>query len=937
MQFRRTAKKTPVTLLATAIAVALQLTAPASAQEQQPQAAATTDTSPDSQLPQDATTLDTVTVTGFRGALEKALDVKRGETGVVDAIVAEDIADFPDLNLAESLQRIPGISITREGGEGRNISVRGLGPQFTRIRINGIEALATGGGTDTSGGVNRGRGFDFNTFASDLFSQLVVRKTSSADVEEGSLGATVDLRTARPFDYDGFTMAVGGQASYNDLLDETDPRGTFLISNTFADGKLGALLSVAYTDRMVVEEGSDSVRWSAGSANGGFDSVRGVDCSDNPVDPGCAEAADAFHPRIPRYNVYTHDQQRIGVTASFQAKLAEHTELALDVLYARFNADRVQDNMNAVSFSRSGSGKPRTAVLDYEVDSRGNLVYGMFDNVDIRTEGRVDEQTTDFLQYGLSLKHAFNDAFKLDALMGRSESEYDNPVQTTIIMDKFDVDGYSWDYRGNDRLPVFDYGTLDPLDPNGWTLAEIRLRPQFAKNEYDTGQVDLTWIASEYFSLKGGVHYKDYTYTGREWRRSSEILVPTADSATLAGMMREFGLYGINAGGNNRWVVPDVAAFDRLYDIYSNTGMFQVFNNLSNVAANNRLVEEESLGYYLQGDFSFDIGRVPVRGNVGVRRVDTDLTSTGASFVGGVSVPTTVKHEYSDTLPSFNVTAEVAPDFLIRLAGAKVMSRPNLGFLSPGATVTVSGGARTVNTGNPQLDPFRADTLDLNFEWYFSNEGLLSLGLFYKNIDSFIQTSRETRAYSTSGLPDSLLVGTGATPSDEFTFQQPLNTPGGELTGYEISYQQPFTFLPGFWSDFGTQLNYTYVDSEIQYLSSSGEPSAKGPMTGQSKNAWNATLYYDNKTVSARVSAAYRDEYLNQIPGREGSDMEGTKATTTVDASIAWNVTDRLQVSLEGLNLTDEWNDLWIDSAGDRSVAYTHTGRQYMLGFRYKY
>src|SRR5690606_3248026 len=145
----------------------------------------------------DAQTLDTITVTGYRASLERALDIKRGEAGMVDAIVAEDIADFPDLNLAESLQRIPGVSITRDGGEGRNISVRGLGPQFTRVRINGIEGLATGGGTDTSGGVNRGRGFDFNTFASDLFSQLVVRKTSAAEIEEGSLGATVDLRTAR--------------------------------------------------------------------------------------------------------------------------------------------------------------------------------------------------------------------------------------------------------------------------------------------------------------------------------------------------------------------------------------------------------------------------------------------------------------------------------------------------------------------------------------------------------------------------------------------------------------------------------------------------------------------------------------------------------------------------------------------------------------------
>src|SRR5690606_6834270 len=136
---------------------------------------------------------------------------------------------------------------------------------------------------------------------------------------------------------------------------------------------------------------------------------------------------------------------------------------------------------------------------------------------------------------------------------------------------------------------------------------------------------------------------------------------------------------------------------------------------------------------------------------------------------------------------------------------------------------------------------------------------------------------------------------------------------------------------------FGVQLNYTYVDSEIQYLSSSGAPSAKGPMTGQSKNAWNATVYYDNSRFSARVSAAHRDEYLNRIPGREGTDMEGTAATTTVDASLAYNISDNLTISLEALNLTDEWSDLWLDSGRDMPIAYTHTGRQYLLGFRYKF
>ncbi|MFY2764003.1 TonB-dependent receptor [Arenimonas sp. MALMAid1274] len=875
---------------------------------------------------EEPTTLDVVEVTGFRGSLERALDIKRGEVGSVDAIVAQDVADFPDLNLAEALQRIPGVAIDRDAGEGKTITVRGLGPQFTRVRLNGMEALTTGGGTDSSGGVNRGRGFDFNTFASELFSEMVVRKTSSADVEEGSLGATVDLRTARPFDYDGFTFAAGAQMGYNDLSSDTSPRGSMLISNTFND-TWGALLSVAFTDRQLVEEGHSTVRWDTGTSNGNF----------SPASPFTgARLPTTFHPRIPRYGVMEHDQSRLGVTGALQFRPSDRAEINLDVLYAKFDADRTEDYIEAISFSRSGTGKPQTIVRDGVIDANGNLVYGVFDNVDVRSESRVDEQSTEFLQWGLGGEFEFTDDFKVKALVGQSTSEYDNPVQTTIIMDKNNAQGYVWDYRDNDRLPYFDYGSVDPLDPNGWTLAEIRLRPQYVENAFDNAQLDFAWTVSSAFTLTGGVNFKDYTYTSREWRRASELSVPVINAATLANLLRQTGLEGINVN-DGRWVVPDVNAINELFDIYSNTGIFAVSSSLSGVAANNRQVNEEDLGFYLQGEFSLDLGAVPVNGNVGVRYVGTDVTSDGFSFVGGTAVPTRVTHDYTDTLPSLNLVAELTPDLLLRFSAAKVMSRPNLGFLNPGATVTVSGGARTVNTGNPKLDPFRATTLDMGLEWYFGDDALLGLGVFYKDIDSYIQTSRETRPFNTSGLPDALLTGTGAVPTDDFDFTQPLNTPGGDLLGYELNYQHPFRSLPGAWGNLGVLFSYTYVDSEIQYLSSTGAPAAKGPLVGLSENSYSGTLYYDDGKFSARVSMAYRDDYLTTIPGRNGNDVEGTKDTTTIDASISYQINDRWQVSLEGLNLTDEYSDQWVDSVGDRSSVYTHTGRQYLLGVRFKF
>ncbi|WP_420883794.1 TonB-dependent receptor [Isoptericola jiangsuensis] len=904
------------------MAVSLALSAGAAAQQQ-------------SEAPS-ATNLDTVNVTGYRASVEKALDIKRSESGVVDAIVAEDIGKFPDLNLAESLQRIPGVVITREAGEGRNISVRGLGPDFTRVRINGMEALTTVGAGDQSGGTNRGRGFDFNVFASDLFSQLIVRKTASADIEEGSLGATVDLRTARPFDYDGFTFAASGQASYNGMAEKADPRLSALISNTFADGTFGALLSVAYSERQALEEGSNTGRWANGPSNGNFSAA-------SPFT--AARAADVFHPRFPRYVQMEHEQKRLGVTGSLQWKPSDATEISLDALYSKIDATRDEQYIEAISFSRGTSttprlvGKPSTIVKNGEIRDNA-LLYGEFDNVDIRTENRHDEWSTEFKQLSLNGQHRFGDDFTLSGKIGISRSKHENPVQTTVIMDKYDVKGYSYDYRGNSRFPVINYG-INPTDPSGWELAEIRLRPQYVDNDFDTGQLDFNWNISPGFRLKGGVLAKDYTFKTTELRRASELAVPTfADGTKIVpvDLTSQAGLKGIQGSPSN-WVVPDLDAIAEQFDIYSNSGTFAVAPRANNV----RSVEEKDRGAWLMGEFSTELGSLPLSGNFGVRYVRTKQSSTGLSTLSTGTAQTTVSRSYDDTLPSFNLVAEVTPDFLIRLGAAKVMSRPGLGSLTPGATVAVAGGARTISSGNPTLDPIRATNVDLGFEWYFAEGAMAGIGLFYKDIESFVQTTREVRPFSDSGLPESLLAGTGASASDDFTYTRPVNTPGGELHGVEANYTQPFSFLPGKWSNLGVQLNYTWVESKIQYLNSAGQPVMKTDLTGLSKSSWNATLFYEGETFAGRVSATNRDDYLTQAPGQEtGFNLDGyhgMTGTTVIDASIRYKISEQLELSLEGINLTNEASDEWVYSplTGRLPLQYTETGRQFLLGVRYKF
>jgi len=700
-----------------------------------------------------------------------------------------------------------------------------------------------------------------------------------------------------------------------------------LISNTFADGTFGALLSVAYSERQLLEEGSNTGRWAGGTSNGGF----------NPASTyKPALAANVNHPRFPRYVQMEHQQKRLGVTGSLQWKPTDRTELSLDALYSKIDATRDEHYIEAISFSRGASqqGKPETIVRDGEIRDNA-LVYGVFDNVDVRSENRHDEWNTVFKQLALNAQHQFTDDFKVSGKIGTSRSEHENPIQTTVIMDKLNVKGYSYDYRGNSRFPVLNYG-IDPTDPNGWTLAEIRLRPQWVKNDFDTAQVDFNWNISPGFRLKGGFLGKDYSFATREWRRGSETAVPnfaTGNKRVPADMTEQAGLGGITGSPSN-WVVPSIDAFNQLFDIYSNTGTFALTERVVNA----RSVEEKDRGGYLMGEFSTELGSIPLSGNFGVRYVKTKQSSTGYATVSGAPVQSTVDREYSDTLPSLNLVAELTPDFLVRFGAAKVMARPGLGSLTPGVTVNVSGGARTVSGGNPNLDPIRANTADLGVEWYFSEGAMLGLALFYKDIESAVQTAREVRPYSSSGLPLSLLEGTGAGPDDDFVFSVPLNTPGGKLKGLEANYIQPFTFLPGRWSNLGLQLNYTYVDSQIQYLTATGANSLNTDLTGLSKNSWNATLFYEGPVFAARVSATNRDDYLTQVPATEaGFDVHGMTGTTVIDASVRYKISDQLELSLEAVNLTNEASDEWVGSQWKLPLQYTETGRQYLLGLRYKF
>ena len=882
-----------------------------------------------------------IVVTGFRRSLANALNIKRNENGVVDAISAEDIADFPDLNLAESLQRIPGVAITRRSGEGRQISVRGLGPDYTRVRMNGMEAIATSSGTSNSGGTNRGRGFDFNIFSSDLFSTLVVRKTASAEVDEGSLGATVDLNSSKPFESRGRRIVLAAQGSYNSLAKDVQPGVSFLASERFLDGKLGILVSAAYDKRHLIEEGANITRWTYGGSNGGWNSASTVpgltiaDINRNVTSFDNAEQG-LYHPRIPAYASYDTSSKRLGLSAAVQFRPTDATLLTVEGLHSDFRGKRKEAQLQALGLSRPGTGKP-VSVIRTGIVEGNNLVQAVIDNVDLRTQSSLNELNTKFTQVTGTVEQEFGDRARVKVMAGRSKSDYSDPVATTVTFERIDSDNFSYDFRP--RLMEMNLG-FDATDPNAWAMvpgtSEVRLTPEWVNNKFKTGKIAGEYDLSSAITLKVGADYKGFDFAAHALQRANTANVPAiASGATIAVLSNRFNFdegLGLPSTALQSWLAPNLQAFDDTYDIYSGEGLWTLRDN---VGARSK-VQERTTGVYGQADFKFTAFGLPVRGDIGARWFQTKQKSGGNAVVGTGVTFVEVKNKYDMILPSANFALEFSEKLIGRFSVAKTIARPDLGSLSPGGSVTVQGANRNYTSGNPFLKPTSSKNVDLSLEWYPQTGAIVAASVFHKKISTFVQTLRSEAVYNTLGLPNSLLEGTVATPDMVFAVTRPVNSNGGNLSGFEINVQQPLTFLPSFLSNFGVLANYTYVKSNIEYVTSTtpGAPVVEAPLIGLSKNAWNGTLYYEDKKLSARVSVAYRDKYLTGVPAADFNSWLGTNSTTNVDAQVSYNLTDQIRVSLEGLNLTDEYSDLFVDR-DNRLNAYTHSGRQFILSARY--
>lgn len=901
---------------------------------------------------------EAIVVTGFRQSLEAAINLKRENVGAVDAIVAEDIAKFPDQNLAESLQRIPGISISRDGGEGRSITVRGLSSQFTRVRVNGMETIATS--TDGAS-ANRDRAFDFNVFASELFSSLVVNKTAAASLDEGSLGAVVDLNTGNPLaGKAGFKAALSVIGSYNDLSKDLGPRVAGLLSWRNDAGTFGASVSAAYSKTSTLELGNNTVRW----AQARFDSVNGTNCYTTANSGGayvpstaCDQASLAFHPRIPRYGEVAHDRERLGLTGSVQFSPTDATKISVDALFSKYDASREEQWGEVLLRSNERS----INVVNPVYDSNNNMISATLNDAWVRTEHYLRKSSTEFYQIGGTWDQDLSDSFRFTLQGGVSKSTADIPVETTIIFDDRDAQGYSYDYTdmGSPRLT---FGT-SVTDPANFQLAEIRDRPSNVVNRFKTAQLRTEWDVTDGFTMKAGAVWRKFNFDTEAFTRDTAVcgnggvdrvlgtLTCSASSAfgptaiygfpVTAALSQLFtlGRAGQPSGNTNSWLVPNLDATTAFTNLYGRTA--------ANDAGNIRGVEESTKGAYLQFDAKGELLGLEYALNAGVRYAKTNQSSYG--LVGGVSA--TVKRDYEDWLPSANLAVYPTEDTIIRFAIADVMTRPTLGSLTPGGSA--DGFNFRVTSGNPFLEPFRATNYDLAFEWYFAPQAVLSVALFKKDVKTFTQSASITGAtFAQTGLPASVLSPSSPAALNPALQTQPIwtlattiNGSGATLKGVELAAQIPFSaFTEGFFGNFGVLANATFIDSNANFnlqgpaIVSGGalqNVALSNTLSNVSKKAYNGTFYYDDGTFSARVMASYRGRYHQGASGT-GNLLEGYGATTNVDASMRYKLTEWIELSVEGNNLLDTYQYRFTDFTADRNYENNHFGRTLLFGARLK-
>lgn len=878
--------------------------------------------------------LDSVVVTGtYSRSLEQAVDLKRDNIGFSDSIVATDVADFPEQNLAEALQRMPGVTIERNKGLGSRVNVRGLPSDYTHVSINDL-ATASGSG---------GREVEFDIFASEIIQQVTVQKSPTAADEEGGIAGSVKISTARPFDYSARQLVASFEGAYNSISEETDPKIAFLASDTWGDW--GALVSVSSAKRTNRTDATSGINFRPMSRFLGASGVRGSQAEaviERDTGRQITNRADIDESNLIVFQdkvgdrVFLNEQDKWGATASLQFKPSRDFSLTFDALVGGY--DSTEDEYDAAAYSASSRSTLETI---HEYDDTMLAQHGILVLRDVSytatqheflSKERINE--TDFRQYSAALDWR-GDSWSIDALLGysgaRKTLDYANLKHVAYAPSRT-----RWNGDSGETIPSASSAGFDMYASPERYLFEAyeTTREQISDDKY-AGQINLRKTLDLAFLPA----LRDVQFGARYTDKSKE---------------REYGEAKIGgpSAGDNRWVntrtladsqlrpIADIvpggaySARDLDWQMISNayardTFRYAGFSTPYDDAQYYR-VDETTTALYAMTSVGFDLGRVPVTLNAGARYIDTSVTSFGYHPVqnpdgstGYTDAPISMDGDYSDVLPSVNLTAELAEGLLLRAAASETLIRPAMTDIAYKRTASWSSYRFT--DGNPGLKPTYADQWEVGLEKYLANGGLLAASYFRKTIDGVVINAltgvvADVPVYNANGTLNGIY---------DFDVYQPVNAAGSyDVDGVELIAQLPLSTLHAALEGFGINANYTLLDSSLAGESALG---IQTPMPGLAERTWNLTAYYENPRFDARVSYNHKSEYVESI----GYNMYPIyrDAYGQLDVSIGVRLADNLKLSLKGINLTDEATTGYTMDPSFPTM-YELSGRRISLGLR---
>jgi len=920
-------------LLPICTAIAAALSAPLSANTHD--LAAQQDSTPDSS-PQQAQDLDTVTVTGGRysRSLERAVDLKLSSVGFTDSIVATDVADFPEQNLSEALQRMPGVTIERNKGLGSKVNVRGLPSDYTHVSINDL-ATASGSG---------GRDVEFDIFASEIIQQVTVQKSPTAADEEGAIAGSVKISTARPFDYPERKLVFSAEGAYNSISEETDPKIAFLASNTWGDW--GALVSFSKAKRTNRTDSTSRIHFRSLTRFLGVPGIRGEQAQAVfERDTGLVindrtdrnEANRIAFQRDVSERVFVTEQDKWGGTLSLQYQPSRNFNLTFDAMVGGF--DETEDEYDAEGFSSSSRSTLETI---HEYDAETFSQYGIVVLRDVSytatqhaslSKEHITE--TDYNQYSLAFDWK-GDSWDLHGMTGYSGAEK-NYDYSNLKHVAFAPSRTRWTGRSGETIPSDNPNTIAwENEPERSLFEAYETRRENIIDDKYAAQLDFRKSLDLSFlpaltNFQTGARYTSRSNSRRYGEAKIQGTSAEDSSWFDTRRMTESELRPITdivPGGRYRTkdnLIWQMVPNDYARRTFRYPGFFTPYDN-----GQYYRVDEDVTSLYAMTDLYFNVGAVPVTLNAGARYVRTSVLSMGYHPIqnedgsdGFTEDPVSKDGSYNDFLPSLNLTAELAQGLQLRAAASETMIRPSLTNIAYRRAYNRSSFRYT--DGNPDLQPTTARQWEVGLEKYLDNGGLLAASYFHKKIDGIVINAL------TGMVPNVAVYNNNGSLNGIYDFDvfQPVNADGSyNVDGLELIVQLPLTVIHPVLEGFGVSLNYTSLDSSLAGESDLG---VQTPMPGLSDKAYNMTIYYDNDRFDARVAYNYKSEYVEEI--RDSLYPVWRDAYGQLDFSIGYRIGENIKISLKGINMTDR-ETTGYNMDPKFPTMYELSGRRVSLGIR---